>query len=59
VVLAVAKSNNFTLQLGRKPNAHDAFLSARLAWTSASVGRLVLRVRTTTGDACGGQRPNL
>ncbi|XP_066373778.1 AAA-ATPase At2g46620-like, partial [Miscanthus floridulus] len=44
VLLSAAKSNDFALQLGPGHTAQDAFLGARLAWTNAGDGRLVLRV---------------
>jgi hypothetical protein len=45
VLSSAAKSNDFALQLGPGHTARDAFLGARLAWTNAGDGRLVLRVR--------------
>jgi len=45
VLSAAAKSNDFALQLGPGHTARAAFLGARLAWTNAGDGRLVLRVR--------------
>ncbi|KAG2536964.1 AAA-ATPase At2g46620-like [Panicum virgatum] len=45
VLSSAAKSNDFALQLGPGHAARDAFLGARLAWTNAGAGRLVLRVR--------------
>ncbi|PWZ56070.1 AAA-ATPase [Zea mays] len=45
VLSSAAKSNGFALRLGPGHAARDAFLGARLAWTSAGADRLVLRVR--------------
>ncbi|WVZ59622.1 hypothetical protein U9M48_009738 [Paspalum notatum var. saurae] len=45
VVSSASKTNDFALQLGAGHAARDAFMGARLTWTNAGDGRLVLRVR--------------
>nr|CAD1844499.1 unnamed protein product [Ananas comosus var. bracteatus] len=39
------KPNDFALHLAPRHSAHDAYLGARLSWTDAGAGALVLRVR--------------
>lgn len=42
---SAAKSNDFSLRLGRGQTAHDSFLGARVLWRKPDDDRLVLRVR--------------
>uniref|UniRef100_A0A6V7QV15 Uncharacterized protein n=1 Tax=Ananas comosus var. bracteatus TaxID=296719 RepID=A0A6V7QV15_ANACO len=52
---SAAKSNDFSLRLGRGQTAHDSFLGARVLWGKPDDDRLVLRVRRRDRRGCCGR----